>query len=136
MKKLPLTITAVTLAALFASPVFAQDTSPSTMPPAQDQQTTPPSQTPPSQSSSTSQTADLTGQTIYNRSGRQIGTVSSMSADAQGQQVAVVSIGKYLGMGGKSVQFPVSSLSPKDGGGYTTSLSAKEIKALPQVGAH
>ncbi len=139
MKKFPLTITAVTLAAIFAGPIFAQDTSPATMTPAQDQQMTAPSQTAPDQTapsqSSAPQTADLSGQTIYSRSGRQIGTVSSMATDAQGQQVAVVSIGKYLGMGGKSVQFPVSSLSPKDGGGYTASLSAKEIKALPQVGA-
>jgi hypothetical protein len=136
MKKLPMMIAAITLTTFFAGPVFAQDTSPSTMPSAQDQQTTPTSQTTPSQSSAAPQTADLTGQTIYNRSGRQIGTVSSMSTDAQGQQVAVVSIGKYLGMGGKSVQFPVNLLSPKEGGGYTTSLNAKEIKALPPAGAH
>lgn len=102
------------------SPVWAQDMTPGSAPGSQ----TPAAATQPAMS------ADLTGQAIYNTSGRQIGTVASMSTDAQGQQTAVVSIEKFLGIGGKQVEFPVSSLSPKSDGGYTTALTDKEIKKL------
>jgi sporulation protein YlmC with PRC-barrel domain len=76
---------------------------------------------------------EYTGKTIYSSKGTKIGIVSSVTTDAQGQQQAVVGIEKFLGLGGKNVMFPVSSLQAKAGGGYTTSLTATEIKALPQA---
>lgn len=120
MKKLLMASTVALLSATSFSPVYAQDAG---------------SQAPASPAAGAATQADLTGQTIYSSKGSKIGTVSSMATDAQGQQTAVVSIEKFLGMGGKNVQFPVSSLSPKDGGGYTTSLTSKEIKKLPEASA-
>ena len=79
-----------------------------------------------------SQATDLTGQTIYSASGHKIGTVASMTVGSDGQQEAVVSVQRFMGMGGKSVMLPVSSLQARNKGGYTTSLSATEIKALPE----
>ncbi|MDE2133998.1 MAG: PRC-barrel domain-containing protein [Alphaproteobacteria bacterium] len=139
MKKLLMASTVALLSAASFSPVYAQ--APAS--PAQQQTTTPDqgqmapaqNQTQTSPTVGTAMQADLTGQTIYSSKGHKIGTVSSMATDAQGQQAAVVSIEKFLGMGGKNVQFPVSSLSPKDGGGYTTSLTSKEIKKLPEASA-
>jgi hypothetical protein len=77
--------------------------------------------------------ADLTGQTIYDEHGSALGTVSSVSTDAQGQQQAVVGVEKFLGMGGRNVLFPVTSLQPRTGGGYTTSLTSSDIKNLPEA---
>jgi hypothetical protein len=77
----------------------------------------------------------LTGQTIYDAKGTKIGIVSSVSTDAQGQQQAVVGVERFLGMGGKNVMFPVSSLKSRTAGGYTTSLTPAEIKGLPEAAA-
>ncbi len=145
MKKLLMASTVALLSVASFSPVYAQGAgSQAPASPAQQQTMTPdqgqmaPAQ---NQTQTTSPAAgaamqaDLTGQTIYSSKGSKIGTVSSMGTDTQGQQTAVVSVEKFLGMGGKNVQFPVSSLSPKDGGGYTTSLTSKEIKKLPEASA-
>lgn len=80
-------------------------------------------------------TADLTGQAIYSKKDRKIGTVSAMTTDAHGQQAASVTIEKYLGMGGQMVAIPVSSLSARASGGYTTNLSSAELKSLAKSGA-
>jgi len=128
MKKLLITCAAAALSAGLLSPVYAQDSSQPTAPATQ----APGAQTAP-QTAPSSPQADLTGQTIYTSKGTKIGTVASMSSDAQGQQNAVVGVEKFLGMGGKNVLFPVSSLSPKDGGGYSTSLTSAEIKKLPEA---
>jgi len=123
MKKLLITCAAVAMSAGLLTPGYAQDAS---------QPTAPPTQATPMGPSAPVQT-DLTGQTIYSAKGSKIGTVSSVSTDAQGQQNAVVSVEKFLGMGGKNILFPVSSLTAKDGGGYRTSLTAAEIKKLPEA---
>jgi len=121
MNKLFTSGAAAALGALLLGPVYAQDTSSAPTP---GQQAAPAYQP-------QAQQQDLTGQVIYNAKGRKIGTVSAMSTNAQGEQVAVVGIEKFLGMGGKNVEMPVSTLSPKDGGGYTTSLTSADIKKLP-----
>jgi len=131
--------TLIAAGALFAAPALAQTAAP---PPTQDQQTTPPAQptsptsnpavTPSPSTTSTGTPQDLTGQAIYNSKGREIGTVSSMMVDTDGNQVAIVNVEKYLGMGGKKVEFPISALTQRSNGGYTTSLSAAKIKKLPE----
>lgn len=123
MDKLLIACYGAALSMCLLSPVYSQDASQSTAPA---EQTAP--QTVPS-----GPQADLTGQTIYSSKGSKIGIVSSMTADAQGQQVAVVGVEKFLGMGGKNLQFPLSSLTPKDGGGYTTSLTSAKIRKLPEA---
>jgi len=87
-------------------------------------------------STQTSTQADLSGQTIYDAKGTKIGVVSSVSTDAQGQQQAVVGVERFLGMGGKNVMLPVSSLKSRTAGGYTTTLTPAEIKGLPEAAAH
>lgn len=77
----------------------------------------------------------LAGQMIYSSKGTKIGTVAAVSTDAQGQQQAVVGVERFLGLGGKNILFPVSSLQPRTGGGFTTSLSSTEIKKLPEASA-
>lgn len=116
------------LAVGFLSPAEAQDSTTQASPAAPG-----PASPPPSPTASTQ--ADLTGQMIFSEQGSMIGTVSSLTIDAQGQQQAVVGIEKFLGIGGKNVLLPVSSLQPRTGGGYTTSLTAADIKNLPEAKA-
>jgi hypothetical protein len=110
------------------SPAEAQDSTTQASPTAPG-----PVSPPPSPAASTQ--ADLTGQMIFSEQGSMIGTVSSLTTDAQGQQQAVVGIEKFLGIGGKNVLLPVSSLQPRTGGGYTTSLTAADMKKLPEAKA-
>lgn len=101
-------------------------------------QTTPTQTTAPSTMShsshsgmSNARSADLTGQTIYSTKGHKLGTVVSMTTDSHGQQAALVTMGRNLGMGGKEVAIPVSSLQKRSKGGYETTLTATELKNLP-----
>jgi hypothetical protein len=125
------------------APVLAQTTAPAeshpTMPSNQPMPSDPTSsQTQSNTMSSPNQgdttTADLTGQAIYSAKGEKIGTVSSMKTDAKGQQAASVTMGKYMGMGGQTILVPVSSLQARSSGGYTTNLSAAELKSLAKSG--
>jgi len=133
MRKIP--IAAALLTTIFVAPVYAQDTATPAATPAPAASPADPSAAP-AQSAMPAQNAmqsEYTGQTIYSSKGSKIGTVTAVTTDAQGQQQAVVGVEKFLGLGGKNVMFPVSSLQAKAGGGYTTSLTSTEIKALPEA---
>lgn len=131
-----ITTAALALSAVLTIPMLAQtapastpndqtQTSPSQMPAANSQMTSP------SQSAAT--TADLTGQAIYTAKGRKIGMIAAMSMGSHGEQSASVTMERYLGMGGQTVLIPISSLKARAAGGYTTSLSSTELKALPKA---
>jgi len=77
--------------------------------------------------------SDMVGQMVYSSKGTKIGSISSVSTDAQGQQQAVVGVERYLGLGGKNVLFPISSLKTRSKGGLTTTLTSSEIKQLPEA---
>jgi hypothetical protein len=136
MRKLPIVV--ALFSTLSIASVYAQDTmtpaSPAPAPAAQAAPAAAPSESAAATTQTTTQ-ADLTGQTIYDAKGTKIGIVSSVSTDAQGQQQAVVGVERFLGMGGKNVMFPVSSLKSRTAGGYTTSLTPAEIKGLPEAAA-
>ena len=138
MKKIA--ITAALLTTIFVAPVYAQDAATPAAAPAPAASPAEPAAAPaqsampsaaPAQSAAMQ--SEYTGQTIYSSKGTKIGTVAAVTTDAQGQQQAVVGVEKFLGLGGKNVMFPVSSLQAKSGGGYTTSLTSTEIKALPEA---
>lgn len=129
------------IGACFSAPMLAQVAPPPpTNNPMNQGQTLPSQQTAPSNNQMTAPsqgnatTADLTGQAIYTAKGRKIGSVAAMSTGSHGEQAASVTMEKYLGMGGQTVLIPVSTLKPRAAGGFTTSLSAKELKALPKAG--
>ncbi|HLJ52683.1 MAG TPA: PRC-barrel domain-containing protein [Rhizomicrobium sp.] len=138
MRKIP--IAAALLTTIFVAPVYAQDAATPAATPAPAASPAEPAAAPaqsampsaaPAQSAAMQ--SEYTGQTIYSSKGTKIGTVTAVTTDAQGQQQAVVGVEKFLGLGGKNVMFPVSSLQAKSGGGYTTSLTSSEIKALPEA---
>ncbi|MDE2264717.1 MAG: PRC-barrel domain-containing protein [Alphaproteobacteria bacterium] len=139
MRKLLIAFTVAAVGAGCYSAAYAQgsSSSPATAQGMQSDQTqmTPGEQPMPNQATPGQSTqADLSGQMIYSEKGHKLGTVSSMTTDAQGQQAAVVSMERFLGMGGKNVVIPVSKLEARSGGGYTAELSASQIKKLPDAG--
>ncbi len=76
---------------------------------------------------------DLTGQSVFDASGTQVGTVASVVTEADGSQAAVISVGSYLGMGDKSIHVPASELTANaDQSGLTISMTADEIEAAPE----
>jgi PRC-barrel domain protein len=148
MRKIP--IAAALLTTIFVLPVYAQDAAapaatpaPAAMPaaspadpsaaPAAAPAAAPSDAAAPAAAPNTAMASEYTGKTIYSSKGSKIGIVTAVTTDAQGQQQAVVGVEKFLGLGGKNVMFPVSSLQAKSGGGYTTSLTSAEIKALPEA---
>ncbi|MDE2184028.1 MAG: PRC-barrel domain-containing protein [Alphaproteobacteria bacterium] len=139
MKKLLITGAVIALGA--SAPMFAQYTTPSTMPEEQQQQTAPTQSTTPSQAtpdqSAPDQPAkpDMTGQELYNSEGEHIGTITAMSTSSDGQHLAVVDVERHMGMGADRVLFPVNTLQPRDKGGYMTSLSREQIEQLPKANA-
>jgi len=134
MRKLPIVV--ALFSTLSIASVYAQDTmTPASPAPAPAAQAAPAAGESAAAATQTTTQADLTGQTIYDAKGTKIGIVSSVSTDAQGQQQAVVGVERFLGMGGKNVMFPVSSLKSRTAGGYTTSLTPAEIKGLPEAAA-
>jgi sporulation protein YlmC with PRC-barrel domain len=144
MRKIP--IAAALLTTIFVLPVYAQDAATPAVTPTPAASPADPSAAPaaapaaapseaaaPAAAPNTAMASEYTGKTIYSSKGTKIGTVTTVTTDAQGQQQAVVGVEKFLGLGGKNVMFPVSSLQAKSGGGYTTSLTSSEIKALPEA---
>ncbi len=118
--------------AITAVPLWAQ--APAQVPPLEQNQGTPPGrpaqqQVSPSEGNTT--TSDLTGQAVYTAKDGKLGTVAAMSTGNHGEQSASVEIVSYPGMSGKTVLVPVSSLRPRGAGGYLTTLSLTELKALP-----
>jgi len=146
MRKIP--IAAALLSTIFVLPVYAQDAATPAATPTPAASPADPSAAPaqaatpaaapsdaaaPAAAPNTAMASEYTGKAIYSSKGTKIGTVTTVTTDAQGQQQAVVGVEKFLGLGGKNVMFPVSSLQAKSGGGYTTSLTSSEIKALPEA---
>jgi len=78
--------------------------------------------------------SDLTGQKIYTSTNNVVGTVASMSKDAQGQTAAVVSTEQRLGIGSQKVLLPVSQLQAREnGGGYYTNMTLSQVRNLPKA---
>lgn len=124
----------VALAVYICAPAVAQTTSPpaSSMNqgPTPNNTTHPGHATLPSPSAGDTTAKDLTGQSIYDNKDAKIGTVTAMATETQGgEQAVAVAIDRLDGLSGRTVSIPVNTLKPRNEGGYTTSLSAAELKA-------
>ncbi len=73
------------------------------------------------------------GMAVYGANGQQIGVIDEIVKAKDGSEVAVISVGTYLGLGAKRIAVPMSSLTPTaDGKGVTIALTAEEIEAAPE----
>ena len=75
----------------------------------------------------------IAGQTLYDRNGAEVGMINAVKTDMAGKQKAVVGIGTFLGLRTKNVQIPASKLAAREAGGYAASLTADEIRNLPEI---
>lgn len=72
------------------------------------------------------------GQSVFDADGRQVGIVDNVTMAEDGSEIAVLSVGEFLGLGAKKVAIPTSALQPNaDGTGLATSISAEEFEAAP-----
>lgn len=74
------------------------------------------------------------GQAVYNLEGDEIGSIETV-IDGENGQEAVVGVGGFLGIGQKKVLLSAGDLEARAEGGFTTSLSADALKAMPEYEA-
>lgn len=114
------------VAILLAAPAAAQTTAPPVSPM---NQGSGPASAPGQSSLGGALVHDLSGQPIFDSKDMRIGTVRAMGKDSEGAQAVLLTVEKIEGLSGQVVNLPVSSLHPRAGGGYTTTISTAELKA-------
>lgn len=78
---------------------------------------------------------EMIGRGVFDSSGHRVGTIKEIAAAEDGSQVAIVSVGGFMGIGARRIAISLGTLSPlEDGSGYITSMSGEEIDAAPSVG--
>lgn len=109
------------------SPSFAQDE-----PAQEDPYAAPPAQEEPA-APSESAGSEMVGQAVFDANGQQVGTVAEIATDETGSEVAVLSVGEFLGLGSKKIAVATTDLQPNaDGTGLTIALTAEDIEAAPE----
>lgn len=77
--------------------------------------------------------AEIVGQSVYDSNGRKIGRIEGLAVAQDGTEVAVISVGGFLGMGAKKVAVATMDLTPyEDGSGFSIPASVEEIEAAPE----
>ncbi|MEY4879156.1 MAG: hypothetical protein RJB62_625 [Pseudomonadota bacterium] len=77
----------------------------------------------------------MTGESVYNTDGDEIGSVEEIAVGADGSQTVILSVGEFLGLGGKMVAVPASELSARADGGYSVSYTADQLQSMPEHAA-
>lgn len=79
------------------------------------------------------ETAELEGQNVFDANGQPVGTIESVKTEEDGTEVAILSVGGFLGLGAKKISVGVDELQPNaDGSGYTIAMTAEEVEAAPE----
>ncbi|MGE4219334.1 MAG: PRC-barrel domain-containing protein [Alphaproteobacteria bacterium] len=79
---------------------------------------------------------DLIGTDIVDRSGKDVGEISDLLVDSQGNvNHVLVDVGGFLGIGARTVALDLRQLTPEQGAGdaLVTSMTEAQLKALPEV---
>jgi hypothetical protein len=72
------------------------------------------------------------GTDVKNGSGEDIGKVEDVVIDQEQNVYAVVSVGGFLGIGGKEVAIPMDVLKPgPENDGLVTAMTKEELEGLP-----
>jgi hypothetical protein len=69
---------------------------------------------------------------IFDEAGAEIGSIENVMAKADGSADIAVSVGEFLGLGGKTVLLSSSDLTPRDEGGYSVSYTEEQLEAMPE----
>jgi len=78
----------------------------------------------------------MTGESVFTTAGDEIGSVEEVAVGADGSQMAIISVGEFLGLGGKQVAISGAELSARAEGGYTVSYTAEQLEAMPEHAAN
>ena len=79
---------------------------------------------------------DLIGTDIVDRTGKNVGEISDLLVDSQGNvNHVLVDVGGFLGIGERTVALDLRQLTPEQGSGdaLVTSMTEAQLKALPEV---
>jgi len=79
---------------------------------------------------------DLIGTDIVDRSGKEVGEISDLLVDSQGNvNHVLVDVGGFLGIGARTVALDISQLTPEQGSGdaLVTTMTEAQLKAMPEV---
>lgn len=118
--------TALLLGAGFAAPLGAQEM---TDPTAEDPATLEES---PDLQQAPDQGTQLVGQSVFDSNGQEVGIVEDVVTGDDGSELAVLSVGDFLGIGPKKISVPASELQPNaEGTGLTIAMTAEDIEAAP-----
>lgn len=78
------------------------------------------------------QSASLVGQSVFDANGQEVGAVEEIVTGDDGSELAVLSVGEFLGIGEKRIAVATSELQPNaEGTGLTIALTAEDIEAAP-----
>lgn len=78
------------------------------------------------------QSASLVGQSVFDANGEEVGTVEEVVTGEDGSELAVLSVGEFLGIGEKKIAVSPSELQPNaEGTGLTIAMTAEDIEAAP-----
>lgn len=108
---------------------MAQDQS---VPPAQPSEATPaaPEAAPPAAADDAS--AVKVGEAVFESGGQEIGKIAELATAEDGSEMAVISVGGFLGMEPKKIAVSADSLRPSvDGKGVAIPMTAEEVDAAP-----
>ena len=72
------------------------------------------------------------GQTVYNSMDEEIGSIDEVFVDEGGNQLAVVTVGDFLGLGDKQVFISETKLSARPKGGFYLNLSTEQLALVPE----
>ena len=76
----------------------------------------------------------IIGSSVYNEQNQQVGNVSELYLSKQNQvAMAVISVGSFLGIGGKLVSVPFDRLQIADNKVVMPGASKDELKNMPNV---
>ncbi len=113
-----------------------QPAQPQAQPP-QAAQANPPAANPPSPQQNAVaalQRSDIVGKDLYDRSGNEVAKIQDVKTSPDGKIAAVeIDIGGFLGIGARRIAVPVDKLGLQGGRIQSNSLSADQIRDLPQV---
>lgn len=73
----------------------------------------------------------MVGASIYNADGEEIASVEELKDSETGPQI-IISVGQFLGLGGKLVMIPASSLEARAEGGFMVNYTSEQLEAMPE----
>ena len=73
----------------------------------------------------------LAGDLVFSSEGEEIGTIEEVMINADESVEVIISVGQFLGFGGKLVAVPESALTARLDGGFSVSYTGEQLESMP-----